>query len=100
MIFVSNFLEVCGQLMRYLREFLLFVSKKGPQNTYRTTSTLSDNETPGRWIVFGVIPITISFVYSLAVFGQLLWFLHAFLLFEARNGHQNTCLAGPTLSEN
>jgi hypothetical protein len=24
-------------------------------------------------------------------FGQLLWFLHAVLLFEAKNDHQNTC---------
>ena len=100
MIFVFNFLEVCGQLMWYLRAFLLFESKKGAQNTYQTISTLSNIEAPGRWIVFGVIPITIPCVYFLEVFRLLLWFLHAFLLFEAKNGHQNTCLTGPTLSEN
>ena len=74
--------------MWYLRVFLLFVSEKGPQDTYRTISTLSDNETPGR-CVCGVIPITIPCVYFLEIFGQLLWFLHAFLLFEAKNGHHS-----------
>ena len=82
--FVSNFLEVCGPLMWYLRAFLQLRSKKGPQNTYRTISTLSDNKTRGRWIIFEVIQITIPCVYCLEVFGQLLWCLHVFLLFEAK----------------
>ena len=60
--------------------------QKGPKNTYQTIFTLSDNEIPGRWIVFGVTPITIACVIFLEVFGQLLWFLHTFLLSEARNG--------------
>lgn len=82
---------VFGQVLRFLREFLLSGAKSDPKTNRRLYIPFQTTKTHVRWIIFDVLSRWTSCLVSLAVYGQVLRFLKALLPIRAVKQHQNTC---------
>ena len=81
---------VFGQVLRFLREFLLSGAKSDPKTNCRLYIPFQTTKTHVRWIIFDVLSRWTSCLVSLAVYGQVLRFLITFLPIGATKQHQNT----------
>ena len=81
---------VFGQVLRFLREYLLSGAKSDPKTNRRLYIPFQTTKAHVRWIIFDVLSRWTSCLVSLAVYGQVLKFLITFLPIGATKQHQNT----------
>ena len=79
-----------GQVLRFLREFLLSEAKNDPKINSRLYKPFQTTTPHVRWIIFGVLSMWTFCPVSMAVYRQVLRFQNAFLPIGAVKWHQNT----------